>query len=205
MCASIKNKKYCFKNEQLTKEEYLKKRKEYDLGSYADYQKAKKEAEEFWKTMPPKPAWDTLSVDYSGSYVFQSKNCHECYDVSDCEDCKYVMSLYRKPQKNCYDVNGFGYNIENIYEGGVVGEFAANTRFTQESGLHLNNAEYCKLSIGGENHFGCVAVHKGENAIFNKQYSKEEFAILREKIIQHMNDMPYTDKKGNVENFFRLK
>ncbi len=201
MSANLKNKKYCFKNEQLTKEEYFKRRNEYNLGSNKDYQRAQEEANTFWKTLPPRPAYDNMSVDYTGSYVFQSKNCHECYDVTDCEDSKYVMMLYRKTQKNCYDVSGFGYNLENVYEGGVVGEFASNIFFCQESGINLLNAEYCKLSLGGQDHFGCVSVRKGQNVIFNKEYSKEEYKLLREKIINHMNEMPYSDKKGSIYRY----
>lgn len=201
MCMNLKNKKYCFKNEQFSKEEYLEKIKEYDLGSYQGYQKAKQEALEFWRTLPPRPAWDTLSVDYSGSYVFHSKNCHECYDVVDSEDCKYCMMLWRSPQKNCYDVSAFGYALENCYEAGVAGEYASDLKFTQESGLHLLNAEYCKLSLGGQNHFGCVSVRKGEYVIFNKIYSKEDYYDLRERIIIQMNEIPYVSKQGALYKY----
>lgn len=201
MCANLKNKQYCFKNQQLTKEEYQKIRQSYNLGSWVVYNNAKEEAEEFWKTIPPKPTWDTLSVNCTGSYMFECKNCYECYDVANCEDCKYVMSLWRAPQKNCYDISGFGYAIENCYEAGVAGEFASNLRFTQESGIHLMDAEYCKLALGGKNQFGCISARKGENVIFNKQYSKKEFKELREKIIEHMNNVPFLDKKGNTYEY----
>jgi len=35
----------------------------------------------------------------------------------------------------------------------------------------------------------------------NKQYTKEEYEKLVPKIIQHMNEMPYTDKKGRVYKY----
>jgi len=198
MCINLRNKKYCFKNNQLTKEEYLEKIKEYNLNSYSGYIKAEKDVKEFWKKYPPCPAWDTLSVDCSGSYVFGSKNCHECYDVVDSEDCKYCMMLWRGPQKNCYDVSTFGYNIENIYEGMNIFENVNNVKFSEGSGLNLTDADYCKLSIGGKNHFGCVSVKKGNYVIFNKEYEKEEYYALRDKIISHMNELPYVDKSGNI-------
>ena len=201
MCSGLRNKKFCFKNKQYSKEEYKELLSQYNFGSYLSYKKAEKAVQDFWKTISPKPAWDTLSVDYSGSYVFHSKNCHECYDVVDSEDCKYCMMLWHKNQKDCQDISGFGYSLENAYEGGVVGEYASNIKFSQESGLNLTNAEYTKLSLGGHNHFGCVSVHKGENVIFNKVYLKEEYKILREKIIKHMDEMPYVDKKGNIYKY----
>ncbi len=201
MCAGLKNKKYFFKNKQYKKDEYEGIINKYNLYKYSGYNKAKNEANDFWKMVPPKPAWDTMSVDCTGSYIFSSKNCHECYDVADTEDCKYCMKLFRKPQKNCYDISSFGYVIENCYEGGVVGEYASNMLFCQESGINFMNAEYCKLSFGGKNHFGCVSSRKGEYCIFNKVYSKEEYKILREKIIKHMDEMPYIDKMGNVYKY----
>ena len=37
-----------------------------------------------------------------------------------------------------------------------------------------------------QNVFGCVGLQKAEYCILNKEYSKEEYFILREKIIEHM-------------------
>jgi Zn ribbon nucleic-acid-binding protein len=201
MCSGLRNKKYCFKNKEYSKEEYKEILSKYILSSYSGYLKAQTEAMEFWKTVSPKPAWDTLSVNCSGSYVFHSKNCHECYDVVDSEDCKYCMMLWNKLQKDCYDVTSFGLVTENCYDCNLVGEYASNILFSQESGIHSINLEYCKLAVGGENQFGCVSAHKGKNVILNKVYSKEEYKELRVKIIKHMNEMPYVDKKGNIYKY----
>src|SRR3989344_2553180 len=201
MCANLKNAKYNFKNQPMTKEAYEAKIAEYTLHTRSGYERAKREAEEFWKTLPPKPAYDTMSQNVTGSYIFNSKNCKECYDVTDCENCRYCMSMYRKPQKDCWDVSGFGYNLSDAYEAGVTGEFSSNIRFCQETGLNLIDAEYCKNCLGGIGHFGSCSVKKGEYVIFNKQYTKEEYTEKRKKIIEHMDQMPYTDKKGNIYKY----
>ncbi len=201
MCAGLRNKNFYFKNEKYTKKEYFKKIEFYNLDSSRGYLNAQKDAEKFWRSLPPKPSWDTMSINCTGSYIFNSKNCHECYDVSDCEDSKYLLAIYRKPQKSCYDVSSFGYAIENVYEGGVVGEYASNVLFCQESGIHLLDAEYCKLSFGGKSNFGCVSIRKKEYIIFNKKYTKEEYITLRKKIIKQMNNMPYIDKLGNIYKY----
>jgi hypothetical protein len=44
--------------------------------------------------------------------------------------------------------------------------------------------------------FGCIGLRKKQYCIFNKQYSKEDYFQLREKIIEQMNNMPYQDKQG---------
>lgn len=201
MCSGLKNKKYCFKNEQFSKEEYENILKEYNLSTYGGYKKAEKEATLFWKTIPPKPSWDTMSVDCTGSYVFFSKNCKECYDVADAEDCKYMMSVYHKTTKNSYDISSWGQFLQDSYEGGVVGEYSSNILFSQESGINSINIEYCKLGASSKSMFGCVSTRKGEYCILNKKYTKEEFNELREKIIKHMNEMPYKDKMGNIYKY----
>jgi hypothetical protein len=52
-----------------------------------------------------------------------------------------------------------------------------------------------------KNCFGCVSLRDKQYCIFNKQYTKEEYFPLREKIIKNMNEMPYVDKKGNIYKY----
>ncbi len=60
------------------------------------------------------------------------------------------------------------------------------------------NAEYSVDSLSGSNIFGCVSARKGEYAILNKRYKKEEYEKLRENIIRHMKETPAKDKKGRI-------
>ena len=50
-----------------------------------------------------------------------------------------------------------------------------------------------------QNCFGCVALKHGEYSILNKQYSKEEYFKLKEKIIEKMK------KDGEYGEFFPSK
>lgn len=201
MCTNLKNKKYYFKNEQYTKEEYQNILNSCNLSSYNGYQKTKEDANKFWNTNPPQPSWETMSVNCTGSYIFHSKNCKDCYDVADSEDCKFCEMLWRKNQKDCYDVSGYGEDMKLIYDSSNIFEHAYNVKFSIATGLNVSNIEYCKRIMGGHDLFGCVSARKGEYCIFNKQYNKEEYKELREKIIKHMDDMPYIDKKGNVYKY----
>jgi hypothetical protein len=49
--------------------------------------------------------------------------------------------------------------------------------------------------------FGCVSLRGKSYCIFNKQYTKEEYENLVPKIIKHMSDAPYIDKKGRVYRY----
>lgn len=198
--ANLRNKQYYIFNVPHTKEDYFEKIKKWDLGSYATYQEISKMAHEHWKKFPPRPAYDDFSVDCTGSYVFESKNCKNCFDCSNVHDSKFIMIVADQLTKDCYDVSSWGNNMSRCYECCNVGEDVSDVRFSQESGLGLMDAEYCKLSTGAH-HFGCVSVKKGDYVIFNRRYPKEEYENLRKRIIKHMDEMPYLDKKGRVYRY----
>lgn len=195
--ADLKNKSHYIFNKPYTKEDYQQEIKKWDLGSYKTYQELKKLAYEHWKKFPPKPCWDEFSSNVTGNYVFESKNCKECFEVTGAQDSKYIFLTTSKPIKDSYDISSWGNNMSLSYECCNVGENVSGVKFCQESGTNLYNAEYCKLSIGGQNHFGCVSIKKGEYCILNKRYSETDFYGLRKKIIAHMNEMPYISQRAN--------
>lgn len=200
--ANLRNKKYYIFNEPHTPESYREEMKKWDLGSYRIYQEARKKARESWKNHPPQPRWDTLSTNVSGNYVFESKNCHECYEVTGAEDSRYLFMMFDAPTRDSWDVSGWGNNVERCYESSIIGEGAAGVRFTHDSGIGLQDAEYCKLSLGGSAHlFGCVSMRNKSYCILNKQYTPEEFSKLRTRIIEHMDEVPYRDKRGRVYGY----
>jgi hypothetical protein len=49
--------------------------------------------------------------------------------------------------------------------------------------------------------FGCAKLRHKKYCILNKQYSKEEYYEMVEKVKKHMNEMPYVDKKGRVYKY----
>ena len=199
--AGLRSKSHVFFNEELTRDEYKGKLASINLGSYAEYYHWKKKAWEHWKTIPPRPIYDDLSTNCTGSYCFQSRDCRECYEVVGAENSKYLMLIKNGPVNEAYDYTDWGYRAEMIYECMTVGEEVQNVKFTEDSGHGLFNVEYSKLSIGGSHHFGCVSINKGEYCILNKTYSKEEYETLREKIVDDMKKNPYISKQGHVYTY----
>lgn len=198
--ANLRNQKYVIFNKQYTKEAYFKEIEKWDLGSYKTYQEVKKMAEEHWKKFPPKPIQDEMSVNCSGSHYFYSKNCKQCFEVSEAEDSKFLWLVVRGI-KDTYDVSNWGGNMALCYECCNVGENVSGIKFSEASGGDVYDIEYCKSIVGSSNLFGCVSLINKSYIIFNKQYSKDDYEKLREKIIQHMNEMPYRDKKGNIYQY----
>ncbi len=193
--ANLHNKKYVFFNEQLTKEEYERRMKSMDLGSYRTYQEMKMKAEEVWKQSLPWPYYQDFVENCTGNYVFYSKNCKECYECGYCEDSKYLMLIKNPNTKDSYDYTDWGEGAERIYECITVGNKVADVKFSQD--IHnSHNIEYSKSCMDDSFLFGCSGLRNKSYYIFNKKYSKEDFHAMREKIIAHMKEEPYVDAVG---------
>lgn len=199
--ANLRNKKYYIFNKPYTREEYFEEMKKWDLGSYAIYQKAKKTAHDNWKEFPPMPTFEDFAINCSGNRVYNSKNCKQCFEVNATENSKYLLMMADPTTKDCYDISGWGENLSLSYDSGVVGENSSEIKFCHDAGINLYHAEYCKMISGGSYQFGCVSAKKGKYCILNKRYTEDEFQKLREKIVKHMDEIPYVDKKGRVYRY----
>ena len=200
--ANLRNKKYYIFNRPYIKEAYFEEIKKWDLGSYATYQEIERQAHEHWKKFPPRPVYDDFSVNCRGSYVFQSKNCQQCFEVTGAENSKYIFFAYLPPIKDTYDLTAWGNNVSLCYEVCSCGEGASEIKFSRGCGLGAQDVEYSAYCFGRASHlFGCISLHGKQYCILNKQYAKEEYEKLVPKIIAHMNEMPYTDEKGRVYKY----
>jgi len=195
-CTSLRNKSNCIWNIQYTKEDYDKKLKELDIGSYKNLQKTKMEFEKLKLMATRRFANIINSVDVSGDDIFHAKNCHYCFAISDeMKDCKFITNAV-DGLKDSYDGYGTGVKTELFYEGMGSGINGSRQLFVLTVWECLN-AEYCFNCHGCNNIFGCIGLRNKNYCIFNKQYDKTEFENLRMQIIEQMNKVPYFDKKGN--------
>ena len=215
--ANLRNAKYYIFNKLFTKEDYFEEIKKWDLGSYATYREVEKRAHEHWKNFPPRPVYDDFSVNCTGSYVFQSKNCRQCFEVTGAENSKYICLSYLPPLKDTYDYTAWGNNVSLCYEVCSCGEGVSGLKFCAGGGLGAHDIEYSAYCFGHATYlFGCIAIKNGSHCIFNRRYSKEEFEKLKAKIIEQMKEkkeygeffpmslspLPYNDTIA--QNFFPL-
>ena len=200
---NLRNKSYCFFNEQYSKEEYDKKVKAYQLHTRDGIEKAADDAHAFWKKFPNKNHQGIKNVDCTGSYVSNSKNVKDSFLVREGENLRYCQYLQEAPApKDCYDYSGWGSGAEMVYEVIVGGNGIQNLKFSAHSQESIHDVEYGILCTNGSaNLFGCVGLRKKEYCILNKQYTKEEYDLLVEKIKKHMTDMPYLDKIGHTYKY----
>jgi hypothetical protein len=190
-CVNLRNKSYYFFNQPMSKEEYKSKVADI-LGSYQKLEEMKKQFVEFTLQFPRKENRNLKSVQCTGDFIFESKNCSTCYEITACEDSKYLS--YVKFAKDCYDVVGYGLNSELLLETVAVGYSARiiASWFVAQS----HDLEYCIMMSASEYCFGCDGLKNSKYRILNKQYSKQEYESLRETIIQELK------KENNYGLFF---
>jgi len=200
-CMNLRNKKYCIFNQQYTKEEYQQKIDEMKLNSWTGVVEARNLSHEFWKKNPNKYHQGIKNLDCTGAYVTNSKNVKKSYIIRGAQDVTYVQYGQYPPLNDCMDVTVTG-ETELVYESLTSGWGGSRIKFCVESWNGGKDLEYCLFCVSSSsNLFGCVGVSKQQYCILNKQYSKDEYFVLREKIIKHMNEMPYVDKQGRVYKY----
>ena len=196
-CVNLRNKSYCIFNEQYTREGYFEKLKEFNLGTYVGLEETQKLTRGFWNNFPRRVyIGNSLNVNVTGDYVYESKNAKDAYMVSGAEDCKYLQFISVAPVRDCYDYSGWGNGAEKVYECSVVGEGASNVRFSDECWPNAFDVEYSIYAVAGKHNFGCVNLKRKEYSILNKQYSKEEYEKLTAQIREDMIKNPYVDESG---------
>jgi len=200
-CVNLHKKSYHIWNVPYSKEEYELKLKSFGLDSHKNIVSLKEKANNFWKKFPKKFYFGVQNVNVSGDYIEHSKNAKVCFGVANIEDSKFCSFVSNGPVKTTYDFTHYGDNIELIYESLQSGRGLSNVKFGWGVWNYSNNADY-SITIPGLSYiFGCVGLKKKQYCILNKQYTKEEYEKLIPKIIKHMNDMPYIDKKGRVYKY----
>ena len=194
LSSNLRNKSYCFKNEQLSPEEYKKAIASLHLETYSGQQEARKMFAEFSEKAIHKHAYIKNSVNAVGDRIENSKNIQYAYGLEGAENVKYAY-LGEGGAKDSQDVVYVG-KLEQCYEFTVAGRGAARSALSLSCGGGSSDTYYSDGCRSCSNCFGCVNLLKKEYCIFNKQYSKEEYFEVIEKIKKQMNEIPYRDSIG---------
>ena len=194
MSSNIRNKSNVFRNKQLTKEEYEKAVALLHLETHSGQFAAKDEFVDMTQKSIHKYAHIKNSVNVVGDFIENSKNVYHCYGLIDAENMKYVF-FEANTAKDSQDLIFTG-KLEECYELAYGGRGLSRVILSFSCGGGSRNLYYCDNCRNCANCFGCVGLIKKQYCIFNKQYSKEEYFELVEKIKTHMSTMPYRDKAG---------
>ncbi len=191
MCVNLRQKKYCILNKQYTKEEYEKILESYKLETYSGREKAKADFLNFLSKQIRRFADIRNSTNCTGNGMLNCKNSTNCFYARACEDMHYLSS--GNEIKDSYDLTPAGKSSQ-CYEG-LTPDHDSKVLFSIYS-LKSQELSYVENCHSSKYLFGCSAIKHGQYCILNKEYSKEEYFILRDKLIEHMK------KTGEYGEFF---
>ena len=194
LSSNQRNKNYVFKNIKLSKEEYEKELLNLKLNTYTGIT----EAEKIFDTIFKKNSIHRFAQIYnsqnaSGDYIGNSKNIYYSFDTQNSEDIKYSVRTI-VGAKDSYDNQGLA-SGELIYESVATSFGSYKDSFTYIC-VGSKECEYSLMCKNCSNCFACIGLKNRQYCIFNKQYEKEEYFEMLEKIKKHMDDMPYVDYIG---------
>jgi hypothetical protein len=192
LCTNLSQKSYCIRNQQLSKEEYEEQAKELLIGSAETQKKCVEEFMQMRENRIVKNAHTIGCERCTGDYLQHSKNCINCYDFSESEDCTNL--IFATKTKDCFQCNLVGDGTEVLYEtiSSIAGKQSKFCSFIIDS-IHI---DYSEFTLSSQNCFGCNGMRHKKFCIFNKQYSQDEYESLRSRIIEHMK------KTGEWGKFF---
>lgn len=182
LCTNLYNKEFYFLNEPLSKEEYNKRVKEF-TSSAAKIQESKVKFAELRKKRIFKYANIVNCENSTGDFLTNCKNCEDCFDVNDSEDCKHL--IVGVECKDLMDCNNMYIKPELNYQTlGVIETYLVHYSLFV---FHSQNVLYSQFCFNSKDLFGCCGLrNQKQYCILNKQYSKKEYEELVPRIIQHM-------------------
>src|SRR3989338_5592517 len=184
MCVNLRQKKYCIKNKQYTKEDYEKILESYHLDTYSGNEKAKKEFTEFLSTQIRRFANIRNSTNCTGDALLNCKNTKDSFFARGCENARF---LWRSNEiKDSYDLTPSG-KCSECYEG-LTPDHDYRALFSIYS-LKSQEIAYVENCHSSKYLFGCSGIKHCQYCILNKEYSKEEYFKLKDRLIKHMKEI----------------
>ena len=198
-CVNLRNKSYCFFNEQFSKDGYLQKIKEINLGDRNVLTEYKNKFKEFLKNIIRRNLQsDRKNINSIGDNLEKAKNCFMVFRGSGLtngiENLRYCQDVF--DCKDSADIHIVGPNLSLCYE--LVEAYeGSNIKFSYfiKNGL---NVEYCLACHNCQNCFSCIGLRNKKFHIFNKPYSEEEYWQVLDKVKSEML------KVGEYGEFFPL-
>lgn len=184
-CSNLANKSYYLWNKPCTKEEFETAKNKILCGSWRAWLQAKEQFEAMKQQAVRRFTYLLKCENSTGDHLLSCKNCFDTFEGLNGEDCYHLTSF-----GNCKDVHNVysaGWEpCEEIYYSAVV-RGSQNLAFCNYIWFS-NNLRYCDSCVSCENCFGCIGLKHKKFCILNKQYTKEKYEKLVQRIIEHMKN-----------------
>lgn len=193
-CVGLRNKSFYIFNKPYSQEDYEKFGQDFSFCNPKIVAMVQQKLAELKLQHPHLGVVANRVENVTGNYIFNSKNCFECFQISDNEDCSY--NIQTLDNKDCYDMN---YTEENelCYE--YLGNYRDYKAVFSAICYGCNDVWYCDYCTNCKNCFGCCGLKNKEYCILNKQYRKEEYKEIVARIVSMMCET------GEFGEFFPIK
>lgn len=193
-CKNLRHKQFCVFNKPYSESEYFEILKKYKLDTYEGIENFRKEFEKFRLKLPYLFAMQRLCENSTGDFLDGAKNCHECFIVlMGAENCRNNFVIGRAC-KDIIDSNSCDGELNCSADGAMASQRILFSHFIR----NCSQVSYSMFCYNCQNLFGCTGLVRKQYCIFNKQYTKEEYAELVSKIVEHMQ------KTGEWGKYFPL-
>ena len=192
-CVNLRGQKNHIFNKPATFEEVDKLRK-WLFDSRINIRRFFDDFQKFKIKFPHKAAEMESCDNCTGDRLVRCKNLDNCFDMVESEDCQNcILGIGAKDCTNSIGVPDAELCHQVV---GCPGNYGIrNSVLIWPKSSYL---EYCLFTRASHNCFGCVSLHKNEFCILNKQYTKEEYSVMVDKIKDHMI------KTGESDQFFPI-
>jgi len=196
-CVGLRSKNYHIFNQAYSREEYFNEFEKIASNTVDGLKSAREKFDKLKMTVPRKYAFIQKSENVTGDDIINSKNCVYCFGAkNDTQNCKYGSRLIGvKDGQDAFIAWG---GAEQFYDSVSVTTQRTIGSYVAWGGFDIQHSHDC---YDCNNIFGCTGLRNKSYCILNKQYTKEEYDALVLKIIEHMNSMPFVDKKGRVYKY----
>ena len=184
----LRNKLYCWKNEQLSKEEYEKRIAAFAF-SHENIKGEKEALTRLARQYPHKYFRGHNTINSVGDYIHDVRNAYKVFRSWEAENLRYCQDV--EYAKDCLDCTEAWTELSYETEGVEGKSCIAITK-----SVALFDVSYSELCSNSHDLFACLGLKKSQYCIFNRPYGKTEYHAMAQKIIAYMR------KTGEWGEFF---
>ncbi len=165
-----RNKKYLWFNEQLTKEEWERRREAVGLSSYAIFERERKRFFDLVAGSVWPETFNIAAGASTGEYLEETVRVLEGYQLQKVTDCFRVW--FAVGSSDCAYQTGSGFGSEIWQTSGAA--YSQNVKFSHNL-TRCEDVEYCVACMNCSHCFGCVNLNRKQYCILNKQYTEQDY------------------------------
>lgn len=181
LCTNLSNKEYYLMNKPLSPEQWHEGVKKF-IGSHENVRKAQEMLAGLRAERIHKYATVLSCENSTGDFLTNCKNCSDCYDVNDSEDCANITVGVNI--KDCVDCSNMYLKPELCYQ--TLGTINTYNVLCSLYIFNSQNIMYSQFCYNSQNLFGCVGLRNKKYCVFNKQYTQEQYEELVSRIVEQM-------------------